>query len=161
MTTVLPRSIRRSETLDLLPEAESSGRAASAALPPADHVRSARPGREVGANRRPTSSRLTCDVCGKARTRGERHRLVWESDDPATGLVLADLCRDCATFADQLLELYGGCGRDAISLVQEIRASPPARTQPRVLGYAARGLLYLLIVIASFVLVTLVTSRGR
>jgi hypothetical protein len=72
------------------------------------------------------------------------------------------LCRDCATFADSLLELYGGRGRDAISLVQEIRASPPPRTvQPRVGGYAARGVLYLLIAVASFVLVTLVTSRGR
>ena len=147
--------------LDLLPETESSGRAASAALPPADQVRSARPGQEVGASHRPTSSRLTCDVCGKARTRGERRRLVWESD-PGTLLVLAELCRDCATFADPLLELYGGCGRDAISLVEEIRASPPPRTvQSRVLGYAARWMLYVLIAVGSFVLVTLVTSRGR
>jgi hypothetical protein len=75
--------------------------------------------------------------------------------------VLAELCRDCATFADQLLELYGGCGRPAISLVQEHRAPPPARAvQLRGLSYAASGLLYLLIAIGSFVLVTLVTSRG-
>jgi hypothetical protein len=65
-------------------------------------------------------------------------------------------------FADSLIELYGGCGRGTIGLVQEIRASPPPRrAQPRVLGWTARGVLYLLIAIASFVLVTLVTSGGR
>jgi hypothetical protein len=146
--------------LDLPPVAERSGRAASAALPP-NLVRSVRSGGELGADRRPTSSSLACDVCGYARSRDERHRLVWESD-AATRLVLAELCRDCATFADRLVELYGGCGRESIRLVQEIRASPPPRTvQPRVLGYAARGLLYVLIVVASFLLVTVVTSRGR
>jgi hypothetical protein len=86
---------------------------------------------------------------------------VWESD-PDTRLVLAELCDDCATRADPLLELYGGRGRDAMRLVQEIRASSPPRTvQPRVLGYTARGIVYLLIAVASFLLVTLVTSRGR
>jgi hypothetical protein len=147
--------------LDLHSGAERSGRAASAALPPKEQVRSARPGREVGADHRPTSNRLTCDVCGYARTRDERHRLIWESD-PATQLVLAELCRDCAAFADPLLELYGGHGRAAIRLVQEMRSSPaPRMVQPRVLGYTARGILYLLIAVASFLLVTLVTSRGR
>jgi hypothetical protein len=72
------------------------------------------------------------------------------------------LCRDCATRADPLLELYGGRGREAIGLVQEIRASSRARTaHPRVLGYTARGMVYLLIAVVSFFLVTLITSRGR
>ena len=103
----------------------------------------------------------SCDFCRGALRSEERHRLVWESSFAAE-LVLADLCRDCATFADRLLELYGGCGREAITLVQEIRPSPPPRTvQPRVLGYAARGVLYLVIAVASLLLVTLVTSRGR
>jgi hypothetical protein len=134
--------------------------AGSAALP-RNRVRLARPGAEVGVDHRPTSNRLACDVCGNARTRDERLRLVWESD-PASRLVLAELCRDCATFADPLLELYGGCGREAISLVQEVRASTPRRTvRPRVFGYAAGGVLYLLIGVVSFLLVTLVTSRGR
>jgi hypothetical protein len=147
--------------LDLSPEAEGWGRAASAALPPKEQVRSARTGGKLGADHRPTDNRLACDVCGRARTRDERHRLVWQSD-PAARLVLAELCRDCATIADPLLELYGGRGCDAIRLVQEIRASPPPRrVQPRVLGYTTRGILYLVIAIGSFLLVTLVTSGGR
>jgi hypothetical protein len=148
---------------DLPSGAERSGRAASAALPPPKElVPAARArGEASGAAHRPTSKRLACDFCGRARTRDQRHRLVWESD-PATRLVLAELCRDCATFADPLLQLYGGCGREAISLVQGIRASAPPRTvPPRVFGYAARGVLYLLIAVVSFLLVTLVTARGR
>ena len=135
---------------------ESSGRAATAALPaPRDHVRS------VSADRRPARNGLVCDVCGSARSRDDRRRLVWEAD-PANRLVLAELCRDCAAFADPLLDLYGGRGREAIRLVQEFRAGPPERTaQPRPFGYAIRGALYLLIGIASFFLVTLVTSLGR
>jgi hypothetical protein len=146
--------------LDLPPVADRAGRAASAALPANEQVRSAHPGKEVGADNRP-SNRLACDVCGGARTRDERHRLVWENG-LAPGLVLAELCRRCATQANPLLELYGGCGRDAIGLVKEVHAAPPPRrAQLRVLGFTARGVLYILIAIASFLLVTLVTSRGR
>jgi hypothetical protein len=82
--------------------------------------------------------------------------------DRGTQLVSAELCPDCATLVDQLLELYAGRSRDAIKLLQEILASSPPRTvQPRVLVDTARRMLYLLIAIASFLLVTLVTSRGR
>lgn len=148
--------------LDLRSGTEGSGRAASAALPPTQQARSARGGLEVGADHRPTANRLACDVCGRARARDERYRLVWERG-PATRLVLAEVCRDCATAADPLLELYGGCGREAISLVQEIRAPQPPRTrvQPRALSLAARGVFYLLITVAAFSLVTLVTSWGH
>ena len=139
-------------------QAERSGRAASAALPPKENVRLTRHRRNAGPDHRP-SNRLACDVCGRARTRDERYRLVWEHE--LGGLVLAELCRRCATQADPLLELYGGRGRDAIRLVQEIRVSPPLRTgQPHALAHAARGIVYLLIAVASFLLVTLVTSRG-
>lgn len=147
--------------LDLPLRAERSGRAAWAALPTTEQVRSTRAGRKPGVDHRPTSNRLTCDVCGRARARDERHRLVWEGD-PGKRLVLAEMCRDCAATADPLIELYGGCGREAIRLVQEIRASPPLRrVQPRLFGYTVRGVLYLLIALAAFLLVTLVTSRGR
>ena len=146
--------------LDLQPTTDRRGRAASAALPAKQRV-SASPEREVVANDRPISNRLVCDVCGRARARGERRRLVWDGD-PATRLVLAELCRECATDVDPFLELHGGRGRGDIRLVQEIRASPPPRTlQPRVVVYTLRGTLYLLIALASFLLVTLVTSRGR
>jgi hypothetical protein len=48
-------------------------------------------------------------------------------------------------------------------LVQETRAASPApRTaQIRVLALSVRGTLYLLIALASFLLVTIVTSHGR
>jgi hypothetical protein len=86
---------------------------------------------------------------------------VWENV-LAPALVLAELCQKCAMRADPLLELYGGSGRDAIGLVNDVRdVRPPTAAQLRVLGFTARGVLYLLIAIASFVLVTLVTSRGR
>jgi hypothetical protein len=149
--------------LDLPSRADRSGRAASAALPPNDpvQVRPTRRGQEIGADHRPTARLLACDVCGNARTRGERHRLVWESV-PANRLVLAELCRNCAMFADVLLDLYGGCGRDSVVLVHEIRASLPTRSvQPRVFGHVARGILYLLIALAAFVLVTMATSGAR
>lgn len=136
--------------MDLLSGAETSGRAASAALPPKDHVRPLRPRRD---------NRLACDVCGHARTRDERHRLVWEADH-GTRLVLAELCRGCAAGPEPLIERYGGSGREAIRVVQEIRAAPPPRTvQIRVLGLTTRTLLYVLIAAASFLVVTLATSH--
>jgi hypothetical protein len=102
-----------------------------------------------------------CDVCGSPRPREERPRLVWERD-AGTRLVLAELCRGCATGADLLLQLYGGRGRETIRLVDEIRVSPPARkAQPRVFGYAVRGIVYVLIAMAAFLLVTLATSGVR
>ena len=123
--------------LELRPEAERAGRAASRALP---------------------ATHLVCDVCGSARPRDERHRLVWEHD-LGTPLVLAELCRDCATSSDPLLELHGGRGRAAITLLREARLSrSPRRVRPRG---RARGVVYLLIAVACFVLVTLATSRGR
>src|SRR5262245_34491902 len=137
-----------------------SGRATSVALPAKKRPRRARREADAGADDRSTPDRLVCDVCGRARTRDERHRLVWEFD-PATTLVLAELCRSCAAVYDPFLELYGGRGRDAIRLVQEVRAAPPKTAQRRVLGVTTRGILYLLIAVASFLLVTLVTSRGR
>jgi hypothetical protein len=86
--------------------------------------------------------------------------LVWESE-LAPGLVLAELCRHCATQADPLLELCGGRGRDAIGLVKEVDSALPTRAaQLRVLGFTAHGILYLLIAIAAFLLVTLATTRG-
>jgi hypothetical protein len=127
--------------------AERSGRAASAALPlPA----------ESGMNAAVSGS-PACDFCRGALSREERHRLVWESPVPAE-LVLAELCSRCATSAETLLELYGGRGRQSIALVQEVR---PSARAPRVVGFLARGALYLLIALAFFLIVTLISSAAR
>jgi hypothetical protein len=115
--------------------------------------------RPAPATHLPTGSYAIC-VEG-IRTREERYRLVWETG-LTPGLVLAELCRHCAPQADPLLELYGGCSRDAIGLVKEVHAgSPPRAARLRILGFTARGILYLLIAMAAFLLVTVVTSRGR
>jgi hypothetical protein len=129
--------------------AERSGRAASAALPPAAESRMN--AAVSGPPRAPA-----CDFCQTALTRGERHRLVWESSLPTT-LVLADLCSHCSTRAESLVELYGGRGRDAIRLAQEVRPSAPAH---KVAGFIARGVFYLLIALAFFLIVTLISSRA-
>lgn len=98
-----------------------------------------------------------CDFCGSALPKGERHRLVWESPFGAE-LALADLCSHCAASADTLLKLYGGRGREATALVQKVR--PSARPH-RVVGFLARGALYLLVALAFFLIVTLISSAAR
>jgi hypothetical protein len=100
-----------------------------------------------------------CDFCGSAGLRGERHRFVWGSP-VATELVLAELCNHCASHADGLLKLYGGHGRHAIRLVQEARSKQPTVPRHRVSGAIARGLLYLLIALAAFLIVTLISSAA-
>jgi hypothetical protein len=120
-------------------------------------IRTTRRGRRDAAPspRRP-AAHPACDFCQGALRREERHRLVWET--PSAELVLADLCRRCATSAGTLLELYGGRGREAIALVQEVR--PSARSH-RVVGFLARGALYLLVALAFFLIVTLISSAAR
>jgi hypothetical protein len=82
---------------------------------------------------------------------------VWD-----TGLggdvVLADLCRRCAADGDRLLELYGGQGRSAMRLTQPVAAEEPGLVQ-RVSAMLMRGVLYALIALAVFFVVTFVTSR--
>jgi hypothetical protein len=139
--------------LELRPVA---GRAASVALPAND--------RRTGLydDRQPTSTRPACDVCGAWCARAERHRLVWERDE-ATQLVLAELCPKCATSDDALAELFGDHSRRDLRLMHETRVSRPPRTTmaSHAVTYPARGALYLLIALAAFLLVTLVTSVGR
>jgi hypothetical protein len=103
-----------------------------------------------------------CDLCGAPLPRGERWRLVWKSG-LVGDLVLADLCARCAGESDRFLERYGGGGREAVRLTQErfVPAVEPAPGQlQRVGGMIVRGLVYVLIALATFVVVTLVTSRG-
>lgn len=101
-----------------------------------------------------------CDVCGELRARGERRRLVWTSE-PDGDLVLADLCARCAGESHRFLEMYGGRGRDAVRLTQEGAVSAVKRAPvPRAAGMFVRGLVYVLLAVAAFVLVTLLTARG-
>ena len=101
-----------------------------------------------------------CDLCGAPLVRAERRRLVWDSG-VGGDLVLADLCAACASESDRLLQLYGGRGRDRVRLVQEVTAHAAAEAPlRRIGGVTIRVLAYILIALAAFVVVTLVTSRG-
>jgi hypothetical protein len=98
---------------------------------------------------------IVCDFCGAARSPVERNRVVWDSGIDSY-LVLADLCTRCAADADRLLDLYGGPGRNALRLTRDRRAALPGRAaRARTLG---RVLVYLLAGLASFILVTLISS---
>jgi hypothetical protein len=101
-------------------------------------------------------ARLTCDMCGGARDGSERHRLVWDAG-LGTELVLAELCSRCAERPGPLLEAYGGRGHAALRIthVQAARAAPRHAMRSTIL----RGLVYVLIALAAFVLVTSITSR--
>jgi hypothetical protein len=103
------------------------------------------------------AARDTCDMCGGARERSERHRLVWDAG-PGTELVLAELCRRCAERPGRLLDVYGGRGRDALR-VTGVHAAREAQPEHRMRGIILRGLVYLLVAFAAFVVVTSVASR--
>jgi hypothetical protein len=104
---------------------------------------------------RSAAASVVCDFCGSALSPLERHRVVWNSG-VASELVLADLCSRCAADADRLLGLYGGRDRNALRVTREKRvAAAPAGRRARTLG---RVLVYVLAGLASFVLVTLITS---
>lgn len=73
--------------------------------------------------------------------------------------MLADVCSACATQVDAILERHGGHGRNAIRLKQPdaVSRDGPAR---KLGGVAVRSIVYLWIALASFLLVTWLTSRG-
>jgi hypothetical protein len=102
-------------------------------------------------------ARDTCDLCGGARDRSERHRLVWDAG-LGTELVLAELCRRCAERPDRLLEVYGGRGRDSLK-VTHVHVARETEPRHRMVGIILRGLVYILVAIAAFVVVTSVTSH--
>ena len=84
---------------------------------------------------------------------------MWAGPD-GTELVLAEPCTRCASQADGLLALYGGRGRHAVRLMEVGPAYMPLTVpRHRVSGFATRGLAYLLIAIAAFLLVTLISSQ--
>jgi hypothetical protein len=75
--------------------------------------------------------------------------------------VLAELCARCASESEQLFAIYGGRDRDAIRLTQDgsVSAVEPEVVR-RVGGIVVRGVVYVLIAVAAFVVVTLVTARS-
>jgi hypothetical protein len=83
---------------------------------------------------------------------------VWAGPD-GTELVLAEPCQRCASQAGGLLELYGGRGRHAVRLVQAGNRIQLTVPRHRVSGFATRAFVYLLIALAAFVLVTLISSQ--
>jgi hypothetical protein len=83
---------------------------------------------------------------------------MWESEGGE--LVLADLCARCAADADRLLEMYGGRGRTSIRVTGPDRADAiPMPLVRRASGVLLRGAVYVLIALAAFFVVTLITSR--
>ena len=107
-------------------------------------------------------ARAECDFCGGPFAPGERHRLVWHGPSQ---LILAHACGRCANRSNALLKRYGGRGRDAITFMRDGR--PAARQlgasarASGALALAARGVVYLLIAVAFFLIVTLIGSQAR
>jgi hypothetical protein len=113
--------------------------------------------------RRPSTARMaaraTCDFCGSTHARSDRQRLMWDLGSGRT-LILADLCPRCASHADRLLELYGGTGAASLHVTRVAEASTRQLVSVRR-GSAviARSALYILIALATFFVVTLITAR--
>jgi hypothetical protein len=103
---------------------------------------------------RGSATALVCDFCRSTRSPHERHRVVWITRVGGE-LVLADLCSRCAANADRVLDLYGGRGREALTVVSEKRIAPVPAARTRTLG---RIVVYLLVALGSFTLVTLISS---
>jgi hypothetical protein len=101
-----------------------------------------------------------CDICGAARTRSERQRLVWDTGS-GTELILAELCRHCATRPEALLETYGARSRGALRVTRADLVSEPETAPARAIsGIVLRGIVYVLVALAAFVVVTTLTARG-
>ena len=100
-----------------------------------------------------------CDMCGAARTRSERQRLVWDTG-LGIELILAELCRQCAEHPGPFLVIYGGRGHDALRVTQADAVSGGENALGHTMrGIVLRGLVYVLLALAAFVVVTTV-SRG-
>jgi hypothetical protein len=100
-----------------------------------------------------------CDFCGAACERSQRRRLMWETEGGGE-LVLANLCARCAGHADRLLEVYGGRGRASMRVTGPGTADAiPLAFVRRASGALVRGVVYVLIALAVFFVVTLITSR--
>jgi predicted benzoate:H+ symporter BenE len=85
--------------------------------------------------------------------------LVWDSGRDGE-LVLAELCARCAGQADELVAVFGGRGREAMRLTQHVAVSPAERTPVRrVGGVVVRGVVYVLVGVVAFLVITFLTAR--
>jgi hypothetical protein len=85
--------------------------------------------------------------------------LVWDSGREGE-LVLAELCTRCAGQADELVAVFGGRGREAMRLTQHVAVSPAERKPIRRAGGAVvRGVVYVLVAVVAFVVITFLTAR--
>jgi hypothetical protein len=85
--------------------------------------------------------------------------LAWDSGRDGE-LVLAELCARCAGQADQLVAAFGGRGRDAMRLTQHLAVSAAERTPVRRLGgVLLRGVVYVLVAVVAFLVITFLTAR--
>jgi hypothetical protein len=100
---------------------------------------------------------FTCDFCRSAFPRGERHRLVWESA-VAGELVLAEICSRCAAKSFGSAHGASTSQPDTLRLVQAVESSAPAH---RVVAFVAHGVLYLVIAVTFFLIVTLISSSAH
>jgi hypothetical protein len=73
---------------------------------------------------------------------------------------VADLCRRCVSQAHRLLEVYGGTGSASLHITHAAEASArPLVFVRRGSGVIARAVLYILIALATFFVVTLIIAR--
>jgi type VI protein secretion system component VasF len=85
--------------------------------------------------------------------------LVWDSGRGGE-LVLAELCARCAGQADELVTVFGGRGREAMRLTQRVAVSRAERTPVRrVGGVMVRGVVYVLVAVVAFLVITFLTAR--
>jgi hypothetical protein len=84
---------------------------------------------------------------------------MWETE-AGEEFVLADLCVRCASAAGGVLDVYGGRGRASMRVLQPLKGevTAPALIR-RASGVLVRAALYILIALATFFVVTLITSR--
>jgi hypothetical protein len=73
--------------------------------------------------------------------------------------MLAELCERCAGRTDQLLALYGGRDRGAVRLAQESLPTVQAAAR-RAGGVVMRSVIYVLVALTAFIVVTFVASRN-
>jgi hypothetical protein len=100
-----------------------------------------------------------CDFCGASYAKSERRRLIWQTEADGE-LVLANLCPRCVSNADRLLAAHGGRGRASLRVDAPQRAETMRLRVLRTTSSAiVRTTIYLLIALATFFIVTLLTAR--